>query len=199
VNLAPAVPDEAWEWMWSPYDDTIYAAVLEQIAPNDIVLEIGAGDFRLARQIAHRAQRVYAIERKKALLENLEADLLANCHVIAGDGRWLPFPKEVTIAVLLMRHCTHLFWYWTKLTAVSCPKLITNARWGMDVEVIDLSGPRVPYETLSMGWYACWCGNTGFIPGQAEQLTGTMMDTIWEVNTCPACVNTGLSNVGHSI
>lgn len=195
----PIVDQDAWEWMWAPYDTAVYTAVLEQINPDDIVLEIGSGDLRLARQIAHRAQKIYAIERNKALVTNLEAELPANCHLIVGDGRLVPFPEDVTVAVLLMRHCTHLHLYWTKLTAVSCSKLITNARWGMDVEIIDLQGPRSAYNNLSMGWYACWCGNTGFVPGRAEKITDTLMDTVSEVVTCPACMDTALSNICQSI
>ena len=188
------VPHDAWEWMWSPYDAATYTAVLEEIAPDDIVLDIGAGDLRLTRQIALRARKVYAIERNNTLFENLKADLPANCQIIAGDGRWVAFPEGLTVAVLLMRHCTHLLWYWSKLTAVSCRKLITNARWGMGVEVIDLQTPRIPYKSILMGWYACWCGNKGFIPGQAENLTDTLLNKIWEVNACPACAGMDPSN-----
>jgi hypothetical protein len=189
VNQTPTIPDDAWEWMWAPYDAATYTAVLDQIAAGDVVLEIGAGDFRLARQIAQRARRVYAIEREQTLLDNLEADLPGNCTVIAGDARWVPFPHEITAAVLLMRHCTHLAWYWNKLVAVSCPRLITNARWGMGVEVIDLTAPRYSYQSVSMGWYACSCGSTGFVPGQVEQMTQPILDMIWEVNACSACFN----------
>lgn len=196
MNKAPTIPEDAWEWMWAPYDASTYAAVLEQISSADIVLDIGAGDFRLARQIAQRARWVYAIEREQSLLDNLKADLRGNCTIIAGDARWVPFPRGVTTAVLLMRHCTHLAWYWKKLMAISCPRLITNARWGMGIEVIDLTSPRYPYQSLSIGWYACSCGSKGFVPGQVEQLTQENMDLIWEVNTCPACFNNQISHNG---
>ena len=199
MTSIPVMPNDAWEWVWAPYDVMTYEAVMEHIRPRDIVLEIGAGDLRLARKIARHAHQVYAIECQPTLLENAAADLPANCHVITGDARWTPFPKDVTTAVLLMRHCSHLALYWTKLTAVSCSRLITNARWGMGVEAIDLQDIRSPYKALSMGWYACCCGNTGFVPGRAEKLTGAIMDTVWEVRDCPACTNTDPTIIFHSV
>ncbi|MCZ7670623.1 MAG: hypothetical protein M5U34_27465 [Chloroflexi bacterium] len=34
-----------WERMWSPYDEMTYpTAVLQHIQPDDVVLDIGAGD-----------------------------------------------------------------------------------------------------------------------------------------------------------
>lgn len=192
MNLVPAQGEDGWEWLWAPYDQTTYSAVLEHISSDDVVLEIGAGDFRLARQMAKQTRHVYAVERQKNLLENV-VDLPDNCQVIAGDARWVPFPKGITAAVLLMRHCTHLALYWCKLTLVSCSKLITNARWGMGVEVIDLQSPRISYEAVGLGWYACWCGHTGFLPGEASAITEAMMDKVWEVSECPSCADKRVS------
>ncbi len=173
--------------MWAPYDEATYVAVLQQISPDDIVLEIGAGDFRLARRIAARAKHVVAIERRQSLLDNYGINLPANCHVLAGDARVVPFPFDVTTAVLLMRHCQRVGHYWRKLLAVSCQRLITNARWGLDVEVIDLRETRQPFQTISLGWYACWCGQTGFVPGDTAAINDRVMGKIWQVQGCPAC------------
>lgn len=182
-----AVTANAWEWIWAPYDEATYAAVLAQIQPHHTVLDIGAGDLRLAQRMARRARFVYALERQPRLVAPALADLPANCEVLIGDARTYPFPEDTAVAVLLMRHCTHLRLYWDKLVAVGCRQLITNARWGMAVEVIDLMEPRRPFRQAQMGWYACRCGNHGFITGPAEQLTPALLETIQEVDNCPQC------------
>ena len=57
-----------WEAAFAPYDEETYRAVLAQITPHDVVLDIGAGDLRLTRRVAAIARRVYAIERDPAVL-----------------------------------------------------------------------------------------------------------------------------------
>lgn len=183
----PVVPVDAWEWMWAPYDASIYQLVLDQIDVEDIILEIGAGDLRLSRQMAERVKKVYALEQNQALLERSSRALPANIQVITGDARTIPFPKEITTAVLLMRHCRHFSLYFEKLQASDCQRLITNARWGMNVETINLRGSRRPYQSLEMGWYACRCGNCGFKPGPAEALSEAIAEHAWEVDSCPLC------------
>ncbi len=96
------------------------------------------------------ARRVYAIERDPAVLarsDRREACWPANLIVICADALTTSFPTDVTTAILLMRHCTreHFAAYLQRLSVLRrCRRLITNARWKMDVEVIDLrSGERV--------------------------------------------------------
>ena len=63
-----------WEGWFSPYDDEVYTEVLRNIAEDDVVLEIGAGDLRLALRLAGRARKVYAVEvNPKVLGPALEA------------------------------------------------------------------------------------------------------------------------------
>lgn len=182
-----AAPFDEWEGMWAPYDAPTYELVLEQIKANDIVLEIGAGDLRLSRQIAARARLVYALEINQPLLERSNSALPANMRTIVGDARSVPFPEHITTAVLLMRHCTHFALYFDKLQAGSCRKLITNARWGMNVETIDLNVSRRSYQELKIGWYACRCGNRGFKSGAPQALTETIAGLVWELDSCPDC------------
>jgi len=183
--------EAAWEAMWAPYDETTYRAVLDQIAADDVVLDIGAGDLRLARRAARVCRRVYAIEIQKELLELAARDEdtapAENLVVLHGDARHLPFPRDVKTGILLMRHCTHFHLYADKLKAAGADSLITNARWRMGVEVIALQAERVPYQQLEMGWYACWCGATGFKPGPVEQLTPAVIEVVQEVIDCPKC------------
>jgi SAM-dependent methyltransferase len=188
--LKPQTRQEEWEWLWAPYDAPTYHLVLEQIKPNDIVLEIGAGDLRLSRQIAARARWVYAIEINESLLEAARGALPANLQLIIGDARVMPFADGTSSAVLLMRHCTHFSLYFDKLQAAGCRRLITNARWGMGVETINLNGPRCSYDAVTFGWYACCCGSRGFKPGPAEALTKANADRAWELSSCPFCSQT---------
>jgi SAM-dependent methyltransferase len=173
--------------MWAPYDEPTYTAVLAHIAADDVVLDIGAGDLRLTRAIAQRARSVIAIEQNAALLAEATRDLPANCMVVQGDAREVLFPQGITAAVLLMRHCAHFGLYVHKLLACGCRRLITNARWGLAPEVIDLRADRRPYTSLVLGWYACLCGGVGFVPGPAAALTVALADQIREVDGCPAC------------
>ena len=175
-----------WEGWFSPYDSQVYQAVLDQIRSEDVVLDIGAGDLRLALRMAPRSQRVYALEVNPVLVaEALTVVGLAlprNVHVICANALDLPVPPGVTVAVLLMRHCRHFRWYVDRLRAARCQRLITNARWRTTVETIDLTSRGGAYDELEEGWYACRCGATGYmgVGGRPES------DPV-EVETCPAC------------
>ncbi len=177
----------AWEQLWSPYDEPTYEVVLQAIQPDDVVLDIGAGDLRLARRMAAKARQVYAWEIQADLLAENCVDLPDNLAVYRTDAVYEAVPNGVTVAVLLMRHCTHFGLYLKKLRAAGCQRLLTNARWGMGVEVIDLQSPRMMYTMMPMGWFACWCGHTGFKAGPAERLTWEMETAVTEVAFCPNC------------
>jgi SAM-dependent methyltransferase len=190
VRLAPVTAMRDWERLWAPYDEPTYQAVLAHVRPDDVVLEIGAGDLRLARRLAKRARRVHALEVQPNLIARALAEMdnvPDNLQVVCGDARHLAFPKGVTLGVLLMRHCRHFRLYADKLAAIACPRLITNARWRLGVEVINLLSPRISFDEVPMGWYACWCGATGFIPGPPERLTPELEATVHQVTQCPTC------------
>lgn len=184
--MMPATARE-WESIWAPYDEPTYNQVVELIRPNDVVLEIGAGDLRLARRLAYIAREVIAWEMQTAVLTNAAQGLPDNLAAYAVDARRAAVPKGVTTAVLLMRHCQHFHLYANKLHSAGCQRLITNARWGMGVEAINLQVPRMLYTTTPMGWYACWCGATGFKPGPAEYLNPELETAVHEVVDCPSC------------
>lgn len=175
----------AWEAAFAPYDETTYQAVLDALRPDDIVLDIGAGDLRFAKRAALRVTQVIAIEQRAELLPTplLPKLFPQNLRAICGDARKLAFPKNITTAVLLMRHCLHFALYREKLEDVGCERLITNARWGMHVEVMGLNAPRQNFLTAPCGWYACKCGAVGFKEGVAVKL-----DAVMEMEFCPRCV-----------
>jgi hypothetical protein len=110
-----------------------------------------------------------------------------NLITINADALIEEFPPDITIAVLLMRHCTHFTEYAGKLKNIGCRKLITNARWRMAVETIDLQAPRIKYDRVKIGWYACWCGAVGFKNGPVDLLTPETNAIIHEIIDCPDC------------
>lgn len=183
--------NSTWEFMWAPYDQKTYQSVLDYIHADDTVLEIGAGDLRLAFQIAKIAQHVTAIEIHRELLERALSDysgnLPTNLTILPGDACRIPFPKDISVGVLLMRHCTHYALYTSKLKLIGCKLLITNARWRLGVEAVDLQAARQPFKDIKMGWYACQCGAVGFISGAAEDCTSEMYQIVNEVFACPRC------------
>jgi SAM-dependent methyltransferase len=184
---APANLDASgWERLWAPYDEQTYRQVLLWLNPADTVLEIGAGDLRLARLMAAKARRVYAIEINRSLLGG-QFPLPHNLTVMGGDAYRLPFPTGITAAVLLMRHCLGFAALFEKLRYVGCRRLITNARWRVGLELISLERSPVPYPAATLGWYACRCGAIGFIPGPPDALTPQIEAAVQEVVDCPAC------------
>lgn len=173
-----------WELAFAPYDTATYAAALGFLRPEDMVLDIGAGDLRFARQSAGRVRQVVAVEINPVLLAS-PADLPANVHTVCADARDWPFPAGVTVGVLLMRHCAHFALYVQKLRAVGCTRLITNARWGMDVECVDLN-VTLPYGHAPDGWFACLCGQVGF-KAQTVSPDTVAINRVSQLARCPAC------------
>lgn len=189
--MMPAWPDAHWERMYAPYDAQTYQAALAHIRPGDVVLDIGAGDLRFARQASVIAKKVIAIEINPALLDRAMqlGPLPTNLITIWADARAWDFPPDVTTGVLLMRHCLHFRQYAEKLRAIGAQRLVTNARWRMGVEVVELRPEtRQSYANLEMGDYACWCGSVGFKPGPVEMLTPALLETTYEVVDCPHCL-----------
>lgn len=183
--------DADWEAMHAHYDQPTYQAVLDQLSPTDIVLEIGAGDLRLARQMAEIVQKVYAVEINSQVLEQADIwrdALPSNLIAVRADARLLDFPSGITTGVLMMRHCTSFRLYMDKLRNAGATRLISNARWRMYVEVVDLLCSRIPYSAAGMGWFACLCGGTGFKEGPAEHWSAEMDKIIYEVSSCPQCM-----------
>ena len=189
-GIAAPVQDD-WEKIWAPSDEATYQSVLAHIQAEDVIVDIGAGDLRLSIRMAKIARRVYAIEIQEALLrrglEGQTCSLPGNLVAIQGDASSWQIPNGTTVGVLLMRHCNHFRLYAEKLKVADCRRLITNARWRMGVEVVQLQATRIDYGQVEIGWYACWCGSSGFIPGPVEYLTPEVYSTVHEVIRCPSC------------
>jgi len=193
IPVTASAADATWETWWSPYDQATYDLVLEQLSPQDVVLDIGAGDLRLSRQMAAIARTVYAVENQEAVLaRGLQSGvpLPPNLLPVLADACQYDFPAGITAGVLLMRHCTHFQLYAEKLWAVGAERLITNARWRMGVEVIQLRAARLHFNEAPMGWYTCWCGEAGFKEGCVAQWSPELDAIVHEVSDCPHCCST---------
>lgn len=185
---------DSWEARWAPYSEADYAAVLAAIRPDDVVLDIGAGDLRLARRMAQIARQVIAWEMQPELLaavEDVSRDTWQKSAlpltVVCTDARSEPVPPGVTVAVLLMRHCTHYALYVEKLRAAGCRRLTTNARWGVGVEVIDLTHGAL-FDSVGAGWYACRrCGAVGWTGDDVASVNQRSVDRVTDVEGCPSC------------
>jgi hypothetical protein len=189
--MEATLSDSAWEAIHAPYDQPTYQAVLDQLGPKDVILDIGAGDLRLARQMAMIAQKVYAVEINARVLNQAYDSphvFPANLIPIYADARALAFPSGITVGVLLMRHCTCFALYAEKLKTAGATRLITNARWRMGVEVVNLIAQCLSFAEAGLGWYACLCGGTGFKEGPAEQWSFEMDCITNEVSNCPQCM-----------
>ncbi len=81
----------------------------------------------------------------------LSGPLPANLIPICADARVLDFPSGITAGVLLMRHCTNFRLYAEKLQKAGAARLITNARWRMDVESMNLLAQRKPIAGCGHG------------------------------------------------
>lgn len=176
--------------MFAPYDQPTYQAVLDLLRPDDIVLDIGAGDLRLSRQMARITRRVYALEINTSVLETAQRGaepLPGNLIPICADARTMELPPGISAGVLMMRHCTSFRLYAVKLQAAGARRLITNVRWRMSVESVDLQAKRVSFDAAGMGWYACLCGAAGFKEGPAEQWSPGLDRVHHEVIDCPQC------------
>jgi hypothetical protein len=185
ARLSPA----EWSALWAPYDAATYRDALAYLEPGWTVLDIGAGDLRFARQAAALGCRIIAVERQPDVLARGLHDQPGpgGVSVICADARRWPFPEGLDAAVLLMRYCVDYALYVEKLRAVGCPALITNARWRLGVERVPLA-VAPPYQPRQMGWYACVrCGNTGFTPGDPDDLTLSIENVVHNVEGCPTC------------
>jgi hypothetical protein len=189
-------PLDPWEARWAAYDEPTYRAALSFVRPTDIILDIGAGTLQFARLAAKIARQVYAVEVQAGLLSN-QLSLPDNLVVICADARTIPWPNNITLGVLLMRHCTHFRLYATWLLALGCERLVTNARWRMGVELVPLTGRR-QWQTVSAGWYACLCGATGFIETEPALLTEAHLEQVVEVASCPECVDNSMNKPVHT-
>jgi SAM-dependent methyltransferase len=181
-----------WEGWYSPYGQEVYDAVLHNIENDDMVLDIGAGDLRLALRMAQRARKVYAVEVNPLVLgpalEAIGFVLPRNLMAICANTLDYPFPDDITVAVLLMRHCQHFRQYVERLRQLGCRRLITNARFKSRVEVINLAERGADFSQVHGGWYACLCGEVGFVPCPstcAEECPDDLCLT--QVESCPAC------------
>ena len=78
-------------------DPNILAVIgrLAELAPEDVVLEIGSGQGVLTRYLAERVRRVHAVEIDRSLEPGL-AVLADNVDVVFGDALQVDLPQDAT-------------------------------------------------------------------------------------------------------
>ncbi|MGQ9680485.1 MAG: hypothetical protein ACUVV4_06950 [Candidatus Bathyarchaeia archaeon] len=77
---------------------------------DDVVLDLGVGDLRLDILMTERAKKVYAVEVNPILvgrvLQVIGYDLPRNLIIICANLFDIEIPKDITLVLILMRHCT---------------------------------------------------------------------------------------------
>ena len=68
---------------------------LAELAPDDVVLEVGPGQGVLTRYLAERVRQVHAVEIDRALEPDLTG-LAANIDVVFGDALQIELPQDAT-------------------------------------------------------------------------------------------------------
>jgi hypothetical protein len=90
--------------MYVPHKGS-YRSILSKIDVNDIIMDAGAGDFRLAIMMAAKSKKVYAIEINPTLVQKaigiIGFDLPLNLFIVCGDFNQIPVPSDVTKIVCL--------------------------------------------------------------------------------------------------
>jgi 23S rRNA (adenine-N6)-dimethyltransferase len=123
-----------------------------EIAPDDLVVEFGAGTGNLTEPLSATGARILAIERHPDLVSRLERrfSMRGNVRVVAGDARTVPLPSRPYAVVanipysistsllrsLLSPHETHLQkadilveWGFAKRITASQPRDFEPAWW----------------------------------------------------------------------
>lgn len=103
---------KGWEIFFHP-ETRNYRGVLNKITPNDVIFDIGAGDFRFDLILSLKVKKVYAIEINPIIVAESLAiigyHLPENLVIICGNAFMLEIPSDVTVIICLMIHRQHPF------------------------------------------------------------------------------------------
>ncbi|MFX1453737.1 MAG: hypothetical protein ACFFDB_00045 [Promethearchaeota archaeon] len=91
--------------MYMPHTE-LYNEILEKLSEDDIIIDMGSGDFRFPLLISQKVKKVYAVEFNPELVYNalkiIGFDLPDNLIIICADWFLIPIPKDVTIITCLV-------------------------------------------------------------------------------------------------
>ena len=110
MNWQKRIGLEGWEVFFCPETDN-YRFVIENIEPQEVIYDVGAGDLRLDLVLSQRCKKVYAVEINPMIIgksiELIGYDMPKNLISICADALKFPLPKDVTTIVVLVRHLIH--------------------------------------------------------------------------------------------
>lgn len=106
-------------------EENNYQTVLDNVKPDDVIFDVGAGDLRLDLLLSEKVKKVYAVEINPETVGNtlkiIGLDKPANLTVICGNGFEMELPSDVTLITNLMIHRKHPFpEEWREIDKIYC-------------------------------------------------------------------------------
>lgn len=105
---------EGWEAFFVP-EENYYQEVLDNVSSEDVIFDVGAGDFRLDLLLSEKVKHIYAVEihpeTVSDALKIIGLNKPSNLTVICGNGFDMLLPLDVTCVICLMIHRVHDFRY----------------------------------------------------------------------------------------
>jgi len=90
--------------MYMPHDNQ-YLNVLKLVDKNDVIIDMGSGDFRFPILLTKKVKKVYALELNPELVSKvlgiIKYDLPSNLTIICADWFNFPIPNDVTTIICL--------------------------------------------------------------------------------------------------
>jgi len=93
--------------MYMPHDE-LYDKILKKLTKDDIIIDMGSGDFRFPLLASQVVKKVYAIEFNPDLVSNalriINYDLPDNLIIICADWFLIPIPSDITLITCLVNN-----------------------------------------------------------------------------------------------
>jgi len=136
--------------MYMPHENQ-YLKVLELVNKDDIVIDMGSGDFRFPIMLSGKVKKVYSLELNPELVSNtlniIKYNLPSNLIIICTDWFNFPIPTDVnTITCLCNSPIIPIEWYNYK-TIIATTKEIGYLTKHKNNDEEDIKKARLYLET----------------------------------------------------